>query len=158
MQHQGRDNAARDARDEVLVLEVAQDIKLARSARCAAALDRRHVERYAVAVPPLLAVRYRSVICDNARSRILASVSNTRLHSAAYLLVCGRHCRRAVVALLAAEVTSRFVARSLARSPRSQLVITDYATPTNRAPTPTPNIAILPDRAVRAALSAGDRE
>lgn len=132
MQHQSRDDAARDARDEVLVLEVAQDVKLARSARRAAALNRRHVERYAVAVPPpLLSVRYRSVIGD-AQSRILASANNARLHSAAYLLVRGRHCRRAVVASLVAEITASpcsLFLRSLARSPtRSQLVTTDYAT------------------------------
>lgn len=90
MQHQGRDDATRDARDEVLVLEVVQDVKLARSARRAAAFDRRHVERYAAVVPLSLAVRYRSVT-DDVRSRILVSVSNTRLHSAAYLLVRGRH-------------------------------------------------------------------
>lgn len=121
MQHQGRNDAARNARDEVLVLEVAQDVKLARSTRRAAALDRRHVERYAVAVsPPFLAVRYRSVI-GNARFRILVSASNARLHSATYLLVRGRHCRRAVVASHVAEITSPCAflpssARSLARS------------------------------------------
>jgi len=104
MQHQGRDDAARDARDEVLVLEVAQNVELARGARRAAALDRRHVERYrAVTVlPSLLAVCYRSVIGD-AQSRILDTASNTRLHYATYLLVRGRHCRRAVVASLVAE-------------------------------------------------------
>lgn len=115
MQHQGRDDAARDARDEILVLEVAQDVKLARGARRAAALDRRHAERYAVAVPPLLVVRYQSVISDD-RSRILASANNARLHSAAYLLVRGRHCRRAVVASLVAETARpRACLLSLAR-------------------------------------------
>lgn len=118
MQHQGRDDAARDARDEVLVLEVAKDVKLARGARRAATLDRRHAERYVITVPLLLAVRYRSVISDDARSRILASASNARLHSATYLFVRGRHCRRAVVASLVAELRppSRFLL-SFARSP-----------------------------------------
>lgn len=116
MQHQSRDDAARDARDKVLVLEIAQDIQLARGARRAASLDRRHFERYVVAVPPLLTVRYRSVIGD-ARFRILANASNARLHSATYLLVCGRHCRRAVVASHVAEITRlshAFSFRSLA--------------------------------------------
>lgn len=153
MQHQGRDDAARDARDEVLVLEVAQDVKLARGARRAAALDRRHVVRYtAVTVPPpLLATRYRSVI-DDARSRILASASNARLHSAAYLLIRGRHCRRAVVASPVAEITaSCSFGRSLAR-PRDHSWSPPITQPlTVHAPPRTPNTAILSDRAAAGA-------
>lgn len=107
MQHQGRDDAAWDARDKILVLDVAQDVELARRGRRTAILDRRHVPRNVAAVaiadinagagavvPLAVHLRYRSG--DN-RIRILANVSNARLHSAAYLLIHGRHCRRTVV-------------------------------------------------------------
>lgn len=155
MQHQGRDDAARDTRDEVLVLEVAQDVKLTRGARRAAALDRRHAVRYAVVavLPPLLHARYRSVIGD-ARSRILASANNARLHSAAYLLVRGRHCRRAVVASHVAEIYAPrafsfpFCSLGPLARPRnySWLPPIMQHRPAD-TPTRTPSTAILPDHA-----------
>ena len=133
---------------------------MARGARRAAAFDRRHFERYAVAVPPFLTVRYRSVIGD-ARFRILASANNARLHSATYLLVRGRHCRRAVVASLVAEITRfshAFSFRSLARShPRSQLVTVNYATPSSYTPLRTPNTAILGQYEQRSAARRSTR-
>lgn len=122
MQHQSRDDAAGDARDEVFVLEIAEDIQLARRARRrAATLDRRHVPGDV----ELFTVRYRSV--DEHRDRILLAASNTRLHSAAYLLVRGRHCRRAVVASLAANilVVPRYRCRRRRRRRSSALQLVD---------------------------------
>lgn len=127
MQHQGRDDATGDARDEIFILEITEDIELTRRARCTATLNRRHVSCWH-AVAPLVTVRYRSVIGDN-RFRILANASNTRLHSATYLLVCGRHCRRAVVASHVPEIRpqARFL-RSLAITVSHSWLTADYAT------------------------------
>lgn len=129
MQHQGRDDSARNTRYEVFVLEVAEDGQLARRARWrAATLNRRHVPRDAEP----FTVRYRSV--SGHRVRILLSASNARLHSAAYLLIRGRHCRRAVVASLAVEILPRCRALSTNRPlPRLQVLSSRSAGSTNYA-------------------------
>jgi len=109
MQHQSWDDAAGDTRDEIFILEVIQDIELARRTRRTATLYRRHIPRWH-AIAPLAIVRYRSVVGGN-RFRILANANNARLHSAAYLLIRGRHCRRAVVASHVAEIRPRAAQR-----------------------------------------------
>lgn len=92
VQHQSRDDAAGYTCDEVLVLEIAEDLELAETARRVVTLDRWHV-------------RYRTVagVCDRLHIRASAS-SDTCFHSAAYLLVNGRHCRRDLVASLVPEI------------------------------------------------------
>lgn len=125
-----------------------QNVELARRTRRTAILDRRHVPRNVTAVATAVAItaateagtgavvplavhlRYRSV-SGNSRIRILTNVNNASLHSAAYLLIHGRHCRRTVVAPLVPKIIPSCYPfahdRLSARSMQELLADLDYA-------------------------------
>ena len=87
MQHQRGNHTARYTSDEVLVLAMAQHRQKRSDARRTAGFDRRrHFNRV-----KFLVVRYRSV--GGKSSRVIHNASNVCLHSATYLLICGRQCR-----------------------------------------------------------------